>query len=73
MNEIIRITQLPVIEEQLRSMQEQVEKRTSEAMSLICTEETVQTVKKVRAELSSEFWELESQRIRPPPASAMRR
>lgn len=62
MNEIIRITQLPVIEEQLRSMQEQVEKRTSEAMSLICTEETVQTVKKVRAELSSEFWELESQR-----------
>lgn len=62
MNEIIRITQLPVIEEQLRSMQEQVEKRTSEAMSLVCTEETVQAVKQVRAELSSEFWELEAQR-----------
>lgn len=62
MNEIIRITQLPVIEEQLRSMQEQVEKRTSEAMSLVCTEETVQAVKKIRAELSSELWALEAQR-----------
>lgn len=62
MNEIIKLTQLPVIEEQLRSMQEQVEKRTSEAMSMVCTEDTVQAVKKIRAELNSEFWELESQR-----------
>lgn len=62
MNEIIKITQLPVIEEQLRSMQEQVGRRTSEAMSLVCTEETVQAVKKIRAELNSEFWELEAQR-----------
>lgn len=59
MNEIIKITQLPVIEERLRSMQEQVEKRTSEAMSMVCTEDTVQAVKKLRAELNSEFWELE--------------
>ena len=62
MNEIIKITQLPVIEERLRSMQEQVEKRTSEAMSMVCTEDTVQAVKKLRAELNSEFWELEGQR-----------
>ena len=62
MTEIIRITQLPVIEEQLRSMQEQIEKRTSEAMSMVCTEDTVQALKKLRAELNSEFWELESQR-----------
>ena len=62
MNEIIRITQLPVIEEQLRSMQEQVEKRTSEAMSMVCTEDTVQAVKKIRADLNGEFWELEAQR-----------
>lgn len=62
MNEIIKITQLPVIEEQIRSMQEQVEKRTNEAMSMVCTEDTVQAVKKIRAELNSEFWELESQR-----------
>ena len=62
MNEIIKITQLPVIEERLRSMQEQVERRTSEAMSMVCTEDTVQAVKKLRAELNSEFWELEGQR-----------
>ena len=62
MNEIIKITQLPVIEEQLRSMQEQVEKRTGEAMSMVCTGETVQAVKKIRAELNGEFWALEAQR-----------
>ena len=62
MNEIIKITQLPVIEEQLRSMQEQVEKRTGEAMGLVCTEATVQAVKKIRAALNGEFWELEAQR-----------
>lgn len=62
MTDLIKVTQLPVIEERLRSMQEQVEKRTSEAMSMVCTEDTVQAVKKLRAELNSEFWDLEAQR-----------
>ena len=48
MNELIKVVQLPVIEEQLRSMKETVDKRVGEALSLVCTEETVQTVKGVR-------------------------
>lgn len=62
MNDLIQVKQLPVIEEQLRSMKEQVEARTSEAMSLVCTEETVTAVKKARAELNNQFAELEEQR-----------
>ena len=62
MNELIKVVQLPVIEEQLRSMKETVDKRVGEALSLVCTEETVQTVKGVRAELNKEFQTLEEQR-----------
>lgn len=62
MNELIRVTQLPVIEERLRSMKDQVDKTVGEAMSLVCTEETVQTVKSIRAGLNNQFKELEEQR-----------
>lgn len=62
MSELIQVKQLPVIEEKLRSMKEQVEARTSESMALVCTEETVTAVKKARAELNSQFAELEEQR-----------
>ena len=62
MNELIKVVQLPVIEEQLRSMKETVDKRVEEALSLVCTEETIQTVKSARAELNKEFQELEEQR-----------
>lgn len=62
MNELIKVTQLPVIEERLRSMKEAVDKRVSEALSLVCNEETVAAVKKTRAELNTEFQELEEQR-----------
>lgn len=58
-NEIIAVTQLPVITEQLRVIKEQVTGRVNDALSLACTEETVQTVKRARAELNAElkFWE----------------
>ncbi len=62
MNELIRVTQLPVIEERLRSMKDQVDKTVGDAMSLVCTEETVQTVKSIRAGLNNQFMELEEQR-----------
>ena len=62
MNELIRVTQLPVIEERLRSMKDQVDKTVGDAMSLVCTEETVQTVKSIRAGLNNQFKELEEQR-----------
>ena len=39
--ELIVISQLPVIEEQLKALKERWEAKAAEAASLICTEETV--------------------------------
>ena len=50
MNELIRVAQLPVIEERLRAMKETVDKRVGEAHDLVCNEETVQAEKAVRAD-----------------------
>lgn len=62
MDELIKVKQLPVIEERLRSMKEAVDKRVGEALSLVCTDETVQAVKGVRSDLNKEFQALEEQR-----------
>lgn len=62
MNDIITIRQLPVIEEHLHSLKATVTEQVSEALSLVCTEETVQTVKKKRTELAQQFSSLEEQR-----------
>lgn len=64
MNELIRVTQLPIIEEHLRSMKETVDRRVEEALSLVCTEESIQSVKTIRADLNKEFQALEEQRKR---------
>ena len=60
--DIIRVTQLPIIEEQLRSVKLQVEAITQEAAAMVCTEDTIQAVKTKRAELNKMFNELESKR-----------
>lgn len=60
--DLIIVKQLPIIEERLKSIKEEIQTRTQEALSLACTEETVKEIKKVRAELSKSFKELESQR-----------
>lgn len=62
MESLIRVKQLPVIEEQLRALKEAVDQRVSQAASLVCTEETVQAVKSTRSELNKEFRALEEQR-----------
>lgn len=58
-NEIIVVKQLPVIEQQLAQIKEQVVERVQAAMKLVCTEDTVKAVKKARTELNAEFkaWE----------------
>lgn len=58
-NEIIVVKQLPVIEQQLAQIKEQVAERVSAAMQLVCTEATVKEIKKARAELNAEYkaWE----------------
>lgn len=59
----ITVKQLPVIVEQLHSVKAEAEKKVQDALSLVCTQETLQVVKKRRTELNNEFNDLESQRI----------
>lgn len=61
-NTLMKVTQLPVIEEHLRSRKEQTEQRVAEAMSLVCTDETLTSVKNIRAEMNCEFADAETQR-----------
>lgn len=61
-DQLIVVRQLPVIEEHLRSIKEQTIKKVSAALSLICSEETLQSVKAARTELRKEFDSLEAQR-----------
>ncbi|MEG1492307.1 MAG: DUF1351 domain-containing protein [Oscillospiraceae bacterium] len=61
-NEIITIRQLPIIEEHLRTLGEQIDLNISEALSLVCNKETIQSVKKMRTALRNQFEELEERR-----------
>lgn len=60
--ELIVVKQLPIIQEQLKTLSTEIDKKVENAKSLICTEETVKEVKQVRADLNKEFKELEIQR-----------
>ena len=62
MNELIIVKQLPIIEERLKELSNEIDEKVNNATSLVCTSDTVKEVKKVRAELNNEFKELESQR-----------
>lgn len=59
---IIVIRQLPIIEDQLRSLRTEVEAKVNEALSLAVTEDTVKVVKSVRASLNKEAAELDARR-----------
>ena len=62
MQELIIVKQLPIIEQHLKELSAEIDKKTELAKSLVCTEDTVKEVKKVRAELNKQFAELEEQR-----------
>ena len=51
--ELMVVTQLPIIEEKLKSLSEEIDKKVESAKSLVCTEENVKTIKQVRADLNS--------------------
>lgn len=59
---LIVVRQLPVIEDRLRQVQEQVAARVQAALEMPCTEDTRKAVKQVRAELTREYQELEARR-----------
>ena len=52
---LIVIEQLPVITERLVEISKEIDERITNALSLACTEDTVKTVKALRAELNKEF------------------
>ena len=62
MNELIIVKQLPIIEENLKQLSKEIDEKVSNAVSLVCTQDTVKDVKELRASLNKEFKELESQR-----------
>ena len=61
-NSLIVISQFPVIEEQLKALRDRWEAKAKEAASMVCTEETVQALKSIRAEMRKEFDEADRQR-----------
>ena len=62
MNSLIVVKQLPVIEQQLLAVKEEVAARVQDALALECTAETVKEVKKIRAELNKDLKEFEERR-----------
>lgn len=59
---IIVVKQLPIIVEQLQEVKAEVTAKAEQALSLVCTEDTVKDVKKVRSDLNKELKDYEERR-----------
>lgn len=59
---LITVKQLPVIQEELQQLKERWDQKAEDAAALVCTEETVQELKAIRAEMRKEFDLADSQR-----------
>lgn len=62
MSDLIVIKQLPIIQEQLKQLSEDIDKKVENAKGLVCTEENKQAIKQIRTTMNKEFEELENQR-----------
>lgn len=62
MNELIVIKQLPIIEQQLQTISQDIDNKIKELNELIVNEDTVKEIKKIRAEFKKDFNELEEKR-----------
>lgn len=60
--ELIVVKQLPIIEERLKELSVEIDKKISNAIKLECNEENYKDIKKVRTELRKDFDFLESKR-----------
>lgn len=60
--ELIEVVQLPVIQERLNIISEQIKAAVSYVKSLECNEDTYKLVKKQKAELNKQFEKLDAQR-----------
>lgn len=61
-NKLIIIKQLPIIEENLKQLSVEMNNKVANALNLVVSDENIKEVKKIRADLNSDFKELESQR-----------
>lgn len=61
-DEIIVIKQLPQIEEHLQLIKEEVTAKVNDALSLVCNEDTLKSVKAARADLNKDFKDFEERR-----------
>lgn len=59
---LIVVQQLPVIKEQLHSIKAQAQASVTEALALVCTEETLKVVKEQRAKLNRDSKDLDDRR-----------
>lgn len=59
---LIAITRLPEIKENLRSLRERWEQKARDAALMLCTDESVQSIKAMRADMRKEFDEADSLR-----------
>lgn len=60
--QLIVVEQLPVIKQYLEELKGEILEKVKTANALVCTEDTVKEVKKVRTDLTKQFKELEDQR-----------
>lgn len=59
---LIAVKQLPIIEENLRILKSEWEQKAADAESMVCTEDTIKSVKSFRAEMRREFDEVDAMR-----------
>lgn len=62
MDTLMKITQKAIIEEQLKTISDEIQKRVDYAEKLVCTIDTIKDIKKQRAILRNQFNDLETQR-----------
>ena len=60
--QLIVVRQLPIIEQRLRELSDQIDQKVAAAMSMVCTEKNLAEIRRVRADLNAEFQSLEEQR-----------
>lgn len=60
--EMVKVTQLPIIEEQLRDIREWVQQAVANVDALVCNEDTLLETKSLRTDLNHMFAELEIRR-----------
>lgn len=60
--DLIKVTQLPIIVEQLTAIRDKIQTATNKALTMDCNEDTYKDIKKIKAQLNNDFEVLEDLR-----------